>query len=647
MESANYGKRYEALQIERRKLLLQTYILYLMSTVVSTVVVSFMRENISARQIMIQVASVLLMTGFLSVLLYFTYKKFKDRGIFDTLILMMNIMFYILMLLFSNESKTMAIAIIFPIFLFFVLTTMSRSRILIFLLFHFIILIFFAIRFPRFTATFLPLDYYNMMMITVMSLIVLLRLVKLFKFYQINISEDYEKLEAKNLELAALNEEYYATQEELYEKYDEVYSLNRENERMAYQDVITGLYNRNAYFKYLPIDLEEHPEGLYVIFADVVRFRDINSAFGYEKGDALLQEIAGQLSELDVPILRIARFGADLFALIVSESMDVDAIVAILSGFRVDIEAHELTLAVRMKFGIVASSHAGSDIRKLFQAADLAINKAKATNGTTCHVFDEGLADQLAYNITIFNSLEQAVEKGDITTVFQPIVSAVNEEIIGYECLARWHDLGLGTISPEVFIRVAEETRLIIPMGKQILRHACQFARKLKEKGYERRVSVNLSSVQFDEEGFEEKLVSIIDEYGLGYDQIALEVTESDMMSDLDRVTEILNNLRKRGFLVYLDDFGTGYSSLSYLSRLPVDVLKVDRSFITDIQNNQQKQQMLQAILLLKSAFKLTIVAEGVEVIAEADYLKSMNIEAIQGFYYARPMASKMILEEL
>lgn len=636
-ESSGIKEQLNNLQKERQKQLMQSFMIYFATAAISSIIVSFVREYDSLSRHLIELTAALLIVGVFALSIYIVYKMTRGHEAFDTAVLIMVLIYYGFAMLFSTENMVLAATIYFPMYIFLVFSTMSKLRMSIFVGIHGMIVIYNFITRPNYTYRMNEVNYLTIVLVTGTVLIIAYRLIMLYNFYMKDLSEGYKTLSDNNLELTALNEEYIATQEELFNKLDEVKELNEANERLAYYDSLTGIYNRNGFMRRLKTFSDKKDRESYIVYADIERFKDINSVYGYKIGDEIIRYISQKIKTLPVKVDLAARIAGDLFAIIVNGHYDETELVKALDGIAGDVVLDEFTISLRLNYGVLPLLNKPLSEKEIIQAVDVALNKAKEMSNRHHFFYDERMGEDIEKRVVLTQALEKAITGKGIYTVYQGVVDADTGITVAYETLARWEDETIGSISPAMFIPLAEQTGLINPLGDVVLEGMLEFVKQLQGIGKNIITTLNVSSRQLLMGDFDQHLLEVLDREGIDCKTIGVEVTETDLIDNFDMAVKQLQVLRQRGIRVYLDDFGTGYSSLSYLSKLPIDVLKIDRVFITDIHKDVSRQPTLRAIVALAKECELKTVAEGVETIEEYEYLKKMGIHMIQGFYFSKP----------
>ncbi|HVT65720.1 MAG TPA: EAL domain-containing protein [Mycobacteriales bacterium] len=413
----------------------------------------------------------------------------------------------------------------------------------------------------------------------------------------------------------------------------------------AFHDQLTGLANRRLFIDRLDQALlrdVRRSGGSAVLFADVDRFKLINDSLGHQAGDRLLNEIARRLGTVIRDGDTVARFGGDEFTLLLEdvrgpgEAHDVAS--RIVRAMEVPIEVGpNRTIIASLSIGVAVSrpDATGDD---LLHDADLAMYEAKAEGFGRWKQY-EGGSSRSAEQLDLETDLRFAIANGDIQVYFQPLVEAISGRPVDAEALVRWVHPERGFMSPGEFIPLAEETGLILPLGRQVLRDACQECKRWEvDEGVLMGVSVNLSAKQFQDGDLVEEVRAALADAELPAERLCLEITETLAMRDIDWSIDTLQRLKDIGVRVAIDDFGTGHSSLNYLKRFPIDVVKIDRSFVKDIDTSAVDNAIVTAIVMLAETLQVTTVAEGVETEGQLGKLRDLGCTLIQGFLFAKPM---------
>ncbi|MHA7775153.1 putative bifunctional diguanylate cyclase/phosphodiesterase [Roseibium sp. M-1] len=414
-------------------------------------------------------------------------------------------------------------------------------------------------------------------------------------------------------------------------------------------DILTGLPNRRLFMDRLRQTLQRNKhagELTALMILDLDRFKTVNDSYGPKAGDQVIETVATRLTEVLGPDQTVARMGGDEFAIILSNPEDRWQIeqtareILETVGTPIGLE-NDVEVVLAGSLGITLSPSDGDNDEALLLQADSSMLQAKADSGASYRFFATRMNEQTARAGQVEISLRQAIEKGELHLNFQPIVDFGESRVVSCETLARWTDAKLGLIPPTEFIKVAEDCGLIVPLGEWVLREACSFFQSCNRNGLRLEgISVNISPRQCRDRGFVDRLKEILDETGMDPARLQLEITESVMFDD-QRINpvEILEAISALGIKISLDDFGTGFSSLSYLKRLPIDTLKIDRSFIMGLERDQDGQALVQAIISMAGSLGIDVVCEGAETREQCELIHSFGCDLIQGYSFARPMS--------
>jgi diguanylate cyclase (GGDEF)-like protein/PAS domain S-box-containing protein len=415
----------------------------------------------------------------------------------------------------------------------------------------------------------------------------------------------------------------------------------------ALHDALTGLPNRILFLDRLQNRLDRtkrHPDDLFAImFIDLDRFKVVNDSLGHAFGDQLLITTGRRLQQCLRPADTVARLSGDEFAVLLDAVSDVNDARRIADRIRSQLVTTTLLGVVERSptasIGIVMFNPKYIAADELLRDADTAMYYAKGLGGNQYQLFDDTMHTSAVELLRLEAELKHAVERKEWLVYYQPIVSIANGKPVGAEALIRWLHPQRGVLSPHEFIQVAEDTGLIIPLGEHILRTACTQAKAWRDAGHPTFwVSVNISARQFKDKELIETITGILSETELPSDGLRLEITEGVAVQDREYTIKIMNELDARGVHTSLDDFGTGYSSLSYLKQFPLRVLKIDKSFIQDIQLNKKNEALIKAIIGMARSLGLEVVGEGVEKVEQLDFLRLQQCDQVQGFLLSRPM---------
>ena len=410
---------------------------------------------------------------------------------------------------------------------------------------------------------------------------------------------------------------------------------------LAHHDPLTGLANRALFNDRLAeavVDAVRSGDGVALVTIDLDRFKCVNDLHGHLIGDRLLQQVAGRLARHVREADTVVRLGGDEFAIVYPISGQPLSVTGLAQriiealGSPFQTEGHVVSIGASV--GIALFPQDAGDPEALYQASDLALNRAKRDGRNMFCFFEPGMDIRFRERRSLEQDLRQALAREELTVDYQPLVDCKTLEATGFEALVRWRHWTRGFISPAEFIPLAEETSLILPLGRFVLAAACNEAASWPQPY---RVAVNLSPAQFHMLGLAEEIAEIVARSGLAPERLELEVTEGVLIGDTDRALKVLSKLKAQGIRIALDDFGTGYSSLSYLRRFPFDKIKIDRSFVQNLGADNEAGAIVRAILALGRSLRLDVTAEGVENAAQLETLRAEGCDLVQGFLLGRP----------
>jgi diguanylate cyclase (GGDEF)-like protein len=452
---------------------------------------------------------------------------------------------------------------------------------------------------------------------------------------------------------------------------DRVSGMRRERERLAAEaqrlrliDPVTELPNRVSLLERLPQALAAMQRaecGLALIVLGLDGFARINDSLGHSMGDQFLRAVADRLqAEIDrldsaSPFNSVARLGSDLFALTlaevgVGEQVD-DLVCRVLANIAkpITIQSHEVFLGASAGVAVCPDDAVYSHV--LLEHAETALNDAKKMGGGRFAYFAPGMNAAATERLFLDNQLHHVLERNELEVYYQPQLAVNSGRLIGFEALLRWKHPEMGWISPERFIPVAEQNQLILPIGAWVLEKACQQAKAWQDEGFgSLRMAVNLSAAQFADDDLCSQVNRVLETTGLPAACLELEITEGTAMQGAERTIAIMHRLKALGVRLALDDFGTGYSSLSYLKRFPLDVLKVDQSFVRNITTDAGDAAITRAVVLLARSFSMAVIAEGVETQAHLKFITDLGCDEYQGFLFSRPVpvaeAQRMLVRD-
>lgn len=424
----------------------------------------------------------------------------------------------------------------------------------------------------------------------------------------------------------------------------------------AVHDALTGLPNRKKLMERMARSIKRikfnSNYGFAVLFIDLDRFKTINDSLGHQAGDELLLIITEKLSELVRPSDMVARLGGDEFVVVLENVRSkarvgqiAERILACLQKPN-EIAGHQIYSSASI--GVVLASPVYDKPDDLVRDADIAMYRAKVKGKARFEIYDSKMHSGAVSLLQMEMDLRRAIDRDEFTLNYQPIVSLNSEKIVGFEALIRWNHPTRGNIPPNDFIPVAEETGLILPIGNWVLREACSQMQQWREKyalANSLVVNVNLSARQLEQKDMVKQIAQILKETKLDPACLKLEITESVIMKNAEETITKVRQLREMGVLLSIDDFGTGYSSLSYLHRFPIDTLKVDRSFVNLIGAEGEHSEIIQTIITLAYNLGMDVVAEGVETAEQLDFLRQVNCNYGQGYFYSRPVTNLLAAE--
>lgn len=413
---------------------------------------------------------------------------------------------------------------------------------------------------------------------------------------------------------------------------------------LSFNDEVTRIPNRRFFVREVTNHINNYPnEKIAFIFIDLDNFKYVNDTYGHDAGDLLLIEFAKIIKNMKIKDSFFARYGGDEFIIVQYNIQEKNQIKYILDNIIKKLSnpiiINDKEIFCTLSIGVSVYPIDGGDMPILLKRADMAMYLAKINGKNRYEFFDIKILEILNREFDIEKGLRVAVDKSEIKMLYQPKIKVDTEEVIGFESLVRWNSKSLGIVSPSEFIPIAESSGLIIPIGKYIINESFRRCKELTLKNNKKfKMAINLSEVQIRDED----IVSFISEslklYDLSAEYIEFEITESIIMKSAEKNISTLEKLKKLGVSLALDDFGTGYSSLSYLRTLPIDVLKIDKSFIDGIVIEEKSEYIINSIVELSHYLSLLVVAEGVETKEQLDFLKKISCDVIQGYYFSRPV---------
>jgi diguanylate cyclase (GGDEF)-like protein/PAS domain S-box-containing protein len=424
---------------------------------------------------------------------------------------------------------------------------------------------------------------------------------------------------------------------------------------LAYYDALTGLPNRTLLLDRLGKALagaRRQKCKIALLFLDLDGFKTINDSLGHSVGDLLLQEVAERLKTWGREQDTVARLGGDEFLIMLTQIKELpDVAVAaerLMDAMTAEFVVQGHSLNISCSIGVSIFPEHGADCETLIKNADAAMYSAKDCGHSNFQFFAEDMNAQAVERLSLENSLRLALGKRELFLLYQPQMDLATGRITGLEALLRWQHPDLGLVPPDKFIRIAENSGLIVPIGEWVLRTACSQARKWQDDGLPAvSVAVNVSAVQFRQQGFCELIRSVLQETGLAAPCLELELTESLLLANADVTLSVLRALKSMGLTLAIDDFGTGYSNFTSLREFGVSKLKIDRSFIREVATNPDDSAITAAIISMAKSLRLKVIAEGVENEAQMSFLRAHHCDEIQGYYFSKPLAVDQVADKL
>lgn len=428
-----------------------------------------------------------------------------------------------------------------------------------------------------------------------------------------------------------------------------------EVDRLAYFDTITELPNRNLFEERLSEALARAKSAngkLGVLFISVDQFKKVNDTLGHGPGDNLLEGFAKRLRSCISDSDTVARFGNDEFALLLtrvdSQKDAVDTVRSLTQVLKFPFDLGGQELFATASVGVSMFPTHGDDVQTLLKNAGAALYKAKRSGGANYQFYSSDMHELASRKLSLETSLRRAIQNKEFLVHYQPRISVDSLEITGVEALVRWQHPQLGLIAPGEFIPLAEDTGLIVPLGEWVLRTACLQNKELQALGFAPiQMAVNICARQFHDQDLAQTVIRILDETRLSPDHLELELTESSVMQNAEFASGVLSRLKGMGIKISIDDFGTGFSSLASLKRLPIDALKVDKSFVSDVTTDPDAAALVMAIITLAHNLRLKVIAEGVETEEQLRFLHLLRCDEIQGFLFSKPLPADALISLL
>ncbi|CRM60063.1 Cyclic di-GMP phosphodiesterase Gmr [Pseudomonas sp. 31 R 17] len=438
----------------------------------------------------------------------------------------------------------------------------------------------------------------------------------------------------------------------IYEDITQTKLAQQRIERLAYTDNLTNLGNRPAFIRNLDERFARDSDSpISLLLVDIDNFKRINDSLGHQTGDKLLISLARRLRNSLSSGGSLARFASNEFAVLLDDAdMETGQQVAsqLLATLDKPMFVDNQLISVTGSVGLACAPLHGRDPQTLMRNAGLALHKAKANGKHQVQVFTEALNAEASYKLFVENNLRRALTQNELDVFYQPKLCLRSGRLLGMEALLRWNHPEKGMIRPDQFISVAEETGLIIPIGKWVARQACRMSRRLTAAGLGNlQVAINLSPKQFSDPDLVASIATILKEEQLPANLLELELTEGLLLEATEDTRQQLDQLKSFGLTLAMDDFGTGYSSLSYLKKFPIDIIKIDRSFIHEIPDNQDDMEITSAVIAMAHNLKLKVVAEGIETAEQLAFLRRHRCDVGQGYLFDRPIPGAELLEKL
>ncbi|MDO8931649.1 MAG: GGDEF domain-containing response regulator [Rhodocyclaceae bacterium] len=418
-------------------------------------------------------------------------------------------------------------------------------------------------------------------------------------------------------------------------------------QELAYYDGLSNLPNHNLFCARVTewiLEAEKRgkaPSGA-IFYLDLDRFLRINTSFGYETGNDILRQVAQRLTAALHPESLLARLSGDAFGIFVPDGNILESLNStahwIVHTFDEPFEKKGFELYITASIGIARLPEDGVEVYELLMNAETAMAYAKKVGGNGFQFYRRDMNANSGDRVAMESDLRHAVERNELFLQYQPCINADNSRTIGMEALVRWQHPTRGLIPPDRFIPIADESGLIIDIGEWVLRSACEQGRIWQDQGFDVYVAVNVSAVQFGQPRLLEIVSRTLADTGFAPHALQLEITESVLMQDAESAIGMLRAFKGMGVRISVDDFGTGYSSLSYLKRFPIDILKIDKSFVRDLPDDEEDAAIVRAIIALARSLRLTTVAEGVETEAQHAFLRAERCDRFQGYHFSRPV---------
>jgi len=418
-------------------------------------------------------------------------------------------------------------------------------------------------------------------------------------------------------------------------------------------DPLTGLTNRQHLREQLAAVLAQHtePASVALLLIDVDQFKKVNVSYGQGAGDALIKLIAERLQSCLLPLESLARVGGNEFAVIFKnplESVEAEAVMCcerIISAMAKPFLLGRNVVKMNVSLGLAIKADGEISADNLFGQADMAMRVAKQERGNTWQRYNFAMTNEAQEGLKLESEIRRSLRKEEFVLQYQPRIDISQNKIVGVEALLRWQHPVRGLLPPAAFMRVAEESGLIVPLGYWIIHSACKQLNELSSKGHDHvHIAVNVAFKQFQDNNFVNTVANIIKKHDISPGRLEFELTETTMMIESSTVDQSLRELSDLGIAISLDDFGTGYSSFAHIQRLPISALKIDRSFVSNVQSNLDDATIVKAIINLAHSLNMRVIAEGAETSGQIEFLREHQCDQVQGYFFGRPISYDNLL---
>ncbi|WP_310604596.1 putative bifunctional diguanylate cyclase/phosphodiesterase [Anaerosporobacter sp.] len=461
--------------------------------------------------------------------------------------------------------------------------------------------------------------------------------------HKANLTE--EKLKESYAKLENAYKEASITQKELSTKYEELKRSEENNRKIAYTDYLTEIPNRTAFTEHLDhvMNTLRKEEVVAAMYIDLDNFKNINDILGHSYGDELLIDVTHRLKQAIDENDYLARFGGDEFVVLSQNIEDIglyeEKIHKIQKVFSYPFVLSLKEFFVTISIGVAFAPKDAKTTQSLIKNVDLAMYSAKENGKNTYCFYNESINERLMNKIEIQSELRQAIDFNEFEVFYQAQIDLESNKIAGFEALVRWNHPVKGIIAPGEFIPIAEQTGLIVPIGKWVMQEACKQLKRWEEKGFsDVTMAVNLSGRQFFDTDLVAMVKEILDLTGINPANLELEITETVVLDNIEYSVDVVEQIKAFGVRFSLDDFGTGYSAMNYLRMLPVNNIKIDKCFLDRLIENQSDQKIVSSIINLAKNLEMDVIAEGVEYEEQAEFLRSVDCRLAQGFLYSKPL---------